>query len=195
MNLNPSAAQPTPWNGLRALPPAVVPAAVMWRQTVLIEAPDGRDESFSIGPDGYVWSYQIPSLGQGAGRLISTGLRARVFAVGRARAGMVVIAANEEGVQWVSESAGGGQRWCAPTAIDAPGLAAGTRIVRIATLGDEGHLFVGFLLRHVDATGQAHTRIMDGLWSDDALLMRNEPLHSGELLNFWIQSLGADAFG
>lgn len=152
---------------------AAVPAAAMWRHTVLIEAADGREESFSIGPDGYVWCFEVAADGHGAGRLISTGLRARVFAVGRDGTGaLVVVAADDHGVQCVTETASAGPaRWTAPRDVTGPGLVP-AGVERIVTLTHDGRLFVAFLLRQADERGDPTLRILDSVWSGGALVVR-----------------------
>jgi hypothetical protein len=182
------------WNGLRVLPGAALPRSAMWRSTMLVEQPDGREESFSIGPDGYVWSFE-GGPGHAASRLTSTGLQARTFAVGRSGEGaLVVVAAGDSGVHSVHETGSSGtasQRWSAPRPVTLPRLAGDGVIEQIVTQTREGNLFVGFVICQHDASGTTRLRMLDAVWAAGTLVIRHEPIRSRSGLRFWIDSLHA----
>ena len=153
-------------------------SAPMWRGTALATNFDGQEEAFSIGLDGYVWSYAIYADSGRTGRLISTGLSANTFATGKLPNGhTLVISADGTTVQYVVESDSPGQRWALPCPVTFQ--ADHTRVVGIdklftQTLGD--HLFVGILARHSGVDGQDLHQFWEAIWTGDGLIFTHSPL-------------------
>ncbi|MEP6826238.1 MAG: hypothetical protein ABI919_15645, partial [Ramlibacter sp.] len=120
------------WNGVRTSKTSDYPVASMWKGTILQVTPLGYEESFAIGPDGFVWSYQTGQTAPGAGRLLGTGLEADAFAVGRSRDGqLVVLAAEDETLRFVVEVGEGASRWSEPSEARLPFRGTAVRIERV----------------------------------------------------------------
>lgn len=166
-----------------------IPPTAMWRHTLLIELKGGRQESFSIGPDGYVWSYEVAAPGGGAGRLISTDLRGHVFAVGRCGNGaLMVVAADAQGVACVVETGDPERRWSDPRPVGAPELTRAS-IERIYTLTRDSTLFVAFVLRQQEAVHGATYRLVDAIWSGGSLVVCDEATTASRRPAFWFDTL------
>lgn len=186
--------RPQPWVGVRAPQPDAYPVKTMWKGTVLQPRIDGAEESFAIGPDGFVWSYVKSHDGQSAGRLISTGLQANVFAVGRGSDGrLLVVGADGLHLRFVTETGEpSGSRWSAPTAVAFPMNRNGMEIARIFTQMRGGKLFVGLLVSVVEADGTEHCCLWDGLWTEGLLALAPTPVDWAKGNAFWLARMAEE---
>ena len=120
----------------------------MWKNTQVRVDATGREEAFSIGPDGYIWSYFRNADAFGAGRLKSTGLMATTFVLGQTDTGRaVIVAADGIDVRHVMEDDRDGRRWTKPRPVACHGLsdAVSVETVLIQSIGST--LFVALLLQ------------------------------------------------
>ncbi|MBC7609039.1 MAG: hypothetical protein H7228_05600 [Polaromonas sp.] len=167
------------------------PSAPMWRGTSLATNAGGQEEAFSIGLDGYIWSYAIRSDSGRTGRLISTGLRAETFATGRAHDGRsLVIAADGACVHYVIETGNPDQRWSLPCpATFSAGHADVAAIDKIFTQTLCGHLFVGVLTRHSGSHGEDLYQFWESIWSAKGLVFSHSPLKIEHENNIWLDKI------
>jgi hypothetical protein len=122
---------------------------VQWQQTVVMRNAQKQEEAFSIGPDGYVWSFiadsgdsRFDASGQ---RLENLGLKADFLTVGRNVAGaLVVIAAKGLHTQYRTESPvtaldapeSMSRRWSPAQSIHLPAIQGATGVRRLYTQSD-----------------------------------------------------------
>jgi hypothetical protein len=71
--------------------PSAEGVGTLWRKTTVVEGADGRDEVFSIGPDGMVWSFLAEPDDSGNYKLKNLHMPAERFAVGHDGAGRLVV--------------------------------------------------------------------------------------------------------
>ena len=179
-----------PWGGPRATQPASYPVPTMWKGTVIQVTPEGYDESFAVGPDGFVWSYQTQHREQGAGRLTSTGLQAETFGVGRAGDGQLVVVAAEGAVlRLVAEAGDGRNRWSAPREVRFPFAGEGVRIEKVLTQAWAGQLYFAIVVRVVGADGRDLCFLWDATWDGDALEFAETPVDWTHGNAFWLEQL------
>ena len=165
----------------------------MWKNTVVWTDAQGREEAFSIGPDGYVWSYYRNAQGASAGRLISTGLLATSFALGRTELDrLVVIAADGTTVRHVMETGDGGAvRWTGPRQATFAGLRDAVSVDKVLAQSIGTSLFVGVLTRHIGAVGQDCFQLWDSVWAGDSLVFCHSPVKLGSESNIWLDALAS----
>lgn len=117
------------------------PKGVAWQQTVVMRNTLNQEEAFSIGPDGYIWSF-IAGTGASAQRLENLGLQADFLTVGRNSAGtLVVIAAKGLQTSYRTEIAQttvvpSTQRWSEARSIHLPTIQGATGVRRLYTQSD-----------------------------------------------------------
>lgn len=182
-----------PWYGVRTSRKGDYPVSSMWKGTVLQVTPDGREESFAIGPDGYVWSYQTGQTGSGAGRLLGTGLQADAFAVGRAGNGrLVVLAAQDDVLRFVVEAGVGASRWSAPREARLPVSGDAMRIERIFAQPAGSQLFFAMLVRMADAQGRELCFLWDATWDGEGLAFSDTPVDWARGNVFWLERLAEE---
>jgi len=183
-----------PWNGVRTSRTSDYPAASMWRGTVLQVTPQGYEESFAIGPDGYVWSYQTgQTAGPGAGRLLGTGLEADAFAVGRARDGqLVVLAAEDDTLRFVVEVGEGASRWSEPREARLPVRGNAMRIERVFAEPWGGELYFAMLVRMADANGRELCFLWDATWNGQSLVFSRAPVDWAHGNVFWLERMAEE---
>lgn len=163
------------------------PSAPMWRGTALATNAKGQEEAYSIGLDGYIWSYAIHSDSGRTGRLFSTGLRANTFATGKLHDGQtVVIAADGALVHYVVETGNLEQRWSLPCPVSFPATptsVASVEKIFTQTLGH--HLFVGVLTRHACQDGDDRYQFWESIWTAGGLVLSHSPLKIECEQNIW----------
>jgi hypothetical protein len=117
---------------------------VQWQQTVVMRNAQDQEEAFSIGPDGFVWSFIADSSGShfdasGQG-LENLGMEADFLTVGRNAAGaLVVIAAKGLRTQYRTENPvaaldatkNPGHRWSPAQPIHLPAIQGATGVRRL----------------------------------------------------------------
>ena len=144
---NPMAYEPRPSQG------------VQWQQTVVMRNAQKQEEAFSIGPDGYVWSFiadsgdsRFDACGQ---RLDNLGLKADFLTVGRNVAGaLVVIAAKGLNTQYRTETPvtaldaaeSVGRRWSPAQSIHLPTIQGATGVRRLYTQSDFSGMRIAMIL-------------------------------------------------
>ena len=168
----------------RSRPPSAAP---MWRGTALATSEDGREEAYSIGLDGYIWSYGVNSDSGRTGRLISTGLRATTFAIGTLHNGhTLVIAADGALVHYVVETGKPGQRWslACPVTFAAP-LMRTVSVDKIFTQTLGHSLFVGVLTRHRGIDDEDGCQFWESIWTREGLVFRQSHLQIERERNIW----------
>ncbi len=140
----------------------------MWHSTVVLKTPQGMEEAFSIGPDGYVWHYLVGRYQATGGRLFSTGLKASVFNVTHLADGRrMVIAADLLSLHFCVEEAPGTGRWSA--AQDVPfNTLRGTMSIEKIMLQTKGQqLLIGVVTQRASEMGYRLLELWDGVWSND----------------------------
>ena len=159
----------------------------MWRGTALATSADGREEAYSIGLDGYIWSYAVNSDSGRTGRLISTGLRATTFAIGTLHNGhTLVIAADGARVRYVVETGKPGQRWTFPCPVTfAAPLMSMVRVDKIFTQTLGHSLFVGVLTRHRATDREDDCQFWESIWAAGGLVFRQSHLQIERERNIW----------
>ena len=177
------------------------PSAPMWRGTALATNAEGQEEAYSIGLDGYVWSYAIHSDSGRTGRLISTGLRANTFATGKLHNGRtVVIAADGAMVHYVVETGSPDQRWSVPCMVkfspNQTGQPAVASVDKIFTQTLGHHLFVGVLTLHGgdDSDGDRY-QFWETLWTEGGLVFRQSLLKIERERNIWREKIANSLYG
>lgn len=183
---------PAAWTGTPASY-AAYPVKSMWQGTVLETNSEGIEECFAIGPDGYIWSYETGTPGQPAGRLISTGLKGKAFALGKAGDGsLVVFAIHGRNLRFVHEMGEGKQRWSAPHEVVFPDLPGAMRVTKVVTQSRATNLFVCMLVRHLHVDGTESTRMWDAVWVGNGLVLAQTPAELGKGNSFWMDLLGPE---
>lgn len=160
----------------------------MWKDTTVTTNADGQEEAYSIAPDGFVWTYTVDSECGRTGRLITTGLRASAFALGKSPDGRnIVIAADGAMVQFVVETGDPKQRWSAPRSVSFP--AAQKKVVSVEKLFTQvlaGNLFIGLLTRHLNATGENLFQFWEAIWAGTDIVFSHSPLEIERQRNIWL---------
>jgi hypothetical protein len=139
-----------------------------FRQTIVVSNRQGREEAFTIGPDGLVWSF-FPDAADAPGfsghRLVSMRMPADHLTVGRdAHGSLVVIAVKGLQVRYRVESVApeGDQaliapaRWSSIEYAPLPSITGAVSVQRVYTQEDFGSLRVAAILDlQKDETGSA----------------------------------------
>ena len=168
--------------------PSVEP---MWKDTTVTTNGDGQEDAYSIAPDGFVWSYTVDSEFGRTGRLITTGLRASAFALGKSPDGhTIVIAADGVCVHFVVETGDPKQRWSTPRAVSFP--AVQQKVVAVEKIFTQvliGNLFVGVLARHHGAKGKDFYQFWEAIWAGGDMVFSHSPLKIEHQKNIWLEKL------
>lgn len=163
----------------------------MWKDTTLTTNADGQEEAYSIAPDGFIWSYTVDSEFGRTGRLITTGLRASAFAMGKSPDGRnIVIAVDSTLVQFVVETGDPKQRWSTPQSVSFP--AAQQNFVTVEKLFTQvlaGNLFVGMLTRHSGPKGESLYQFWEAIWAGTGMVFSHSPLKMERQRNIWLEKL------
>ena len=165
----------------------------MWKDTVVTTNADGQEEAYSIAPDGFVWSYTVDSEFGRTGRLITTGLRADAFALGKSPDGYnIVIAADGALVQFAVETGDPKQRWSTPRSVSFP--AAQHKVVAVEKLFTQvlaGKLFVGVLARHRSEKGEDFYQFWEAIWAGADMVFSHSPLRIERQKSIWLEKLAS----
>jgi hypothetical protein len=152
-------------------------AKSIWTSRALLRRGPYQQEAYAVGPDGFVWSHEVTSRGQAAGRLISTGLKAHRFALGMLpgqRAMVIGVQGNT--ASYVLETGDASPRWQAPTPLVCARLRKATELVEVHTLEREGELLIGLLARHQRLFGADRYQFWVGAWTGDHAEFRPSPV-------------------
>jgi hypothetical protein len=165
----------------------------MWKDTTITTNAGGQEEAYSIAPDGFIWSYTVDSEFGRTGRLITTGLRASAFAIGKSQDGKnIVIAADGAVVQFAVETGDPKQRWSTPQPVSFP--ATTKKVVAVEKLFTQllaGNLFVGVLARHTGANGEDQYQFWEAVWAGSDMVFSHSPLRIERQSNIWMQKLAS----
>ncbi len=173
------------------------PSAPMWRGTALATNAHGQEEAYSIGLDGYIWTYAVNSDSGRTGRLISTGLRASTFATGKLHNGhTVVIAAEGALLHYVVDTGNPEQRWSLPCPVTfSPAQAPTADVDKIFTQTLGHHLFVGLLTRHDCPDGEEKYQFWESIWSGCGLVFSLSHLKIERERNIWREKIANSLYG
>ena len=132
--------------------------APLWRQTIVVRNRQGREEAFTVGPDGYVWSF-FPDAANAPGfdgyRLVSMGMPADLLTVGHdAHGSLVVIAVKglriryrvEQALPEGSKPGASTIRWSAIEYAPLPSITGAVSVQRVYTQEDFGGLRVAAIV-------------------------------------------------
>lgn len=164
-----SSVQPAVNASSPAYQPARQPAASglpMWKGTVLSVNATGREEAYSIGLDGYVWTYQIDAATGRTGRLLCTWLKASTFALAKSSAGRKLLVGGDDGsLYYVQEVGNASIWWTRPVQVVLPlAMTSANGIEKIATRWQEGTLYVAVDTRHVGLSGETLLQTWESAW-------------------------------
>jgi hypothetical protein len=149
----------------------------LWKQTTVSQHSMGGDEAFSIGPDGYVWSYVTSGAQYASGRLIATGLQASRFILATAAGHRkLLVGAADNKLRFVIETGGPSPRWHNPVRIDCAGLNGAVEVTDIQTLTSAGQVFIGVQARYEHFTGPDSYQFWMGRWKGDHFAFRSAPV-------------------
>ena len=151
---------PNPANFCRKELPEQAAAEVLpeFRQTIVVSNRHGREEAFTIGPDGLVWSFfpdAVGALGFSGHRLVSLRMPADHLTVGRdAHGSLVVIAVKGLQVRYRvetsapagSQALGGPARWSGVEYAPLPPITGAVSVHRVYTQEDFGALRVAAIV-------------------------------------------------
>ncbi len=180
------------WGGFREPQADAYPVKSMWKGTTLVTNGEGNRECFAIGPDGYVWSYEIGTAEQSAGRLVSTGLAGDAFGLGVTGGGMLVAMATEGNLlRCVMELYDAEQRWSAPLEIAFPAHAEETVVEKVITQTRGDNLFIGFIVCQLADDGTMSRRLWEAVWAGTRPVLAAAPVSLACGQAFWANHLSA----
>ena len=165
----------------------------MWKDTTVTTNADGQEEAYSIAPDGFIWSYTVDSECGRTGRLITTGLRANTFALGKSPDGRnIVIAADGALMHFAVETGDPKQRWSTPRSASFPVVQQKVAAVeKLFTQVLAGNLFVGVLARHRGANGEDLYQFWEAIWAGADMVSSHSPLEIEHQRNIWLDKLNS----
>ncbi|QDL56532.1 hypothetical protein [Rhodoferax aquaticus] len=181
-----------------AVPAQATPAATaqpLWRQTCLVDNRYGREEAFTIGPDGCVWSFFPDALAQAfdvSYCLESLGMPADVLAVGKDEFGnLVAVAAKGLQVQYRVElpHAQGAQapaaaaRWSEVRHANLPAMPGAIAIERLYTQDVFGSHHIAAMVRMDASVDESTVRLLYCNWTEQnpEFFASNEARELGQL--------------
>ncbi len=178
------------WGGFREPQDGAYPVKSMWKGTVLVTNADGNQECFAIGPDGYVWSYETGVEGQGAGRLVSTGVEGDTFGLGVTGGGLLVVLAVGGGVlRCAMETYDVAQRWSEPVDVIFPARNDRVQVEKVITQTRGDNLFIGFIVRVTDESGVDTLRLWEAVWAGTRPVLAAAPVAMACGHAFWTDQL------
>lgn len=138
----------------------------MWKGTVLSVNASGREEAYSIGLDGYVWTYQIDTASGRTGRLLCTWLKASSFALAKSSTGRKLLIGGEDGsLYYVQEVGTSSIWWTRPVPVVLPvAMTSDYGIEKVLARWQEGTLYVAVDTRHVGAGGETLLQTWESVW-------------------------------
>ncbi|MBC7435728.1 MAG: hypothetical protein H7332_06620, partial [Bdellovibrionales bacterium] len=179
-----------PWNGFRTSQVDASPVRGMWKHTTLVTNAEGNRECFAIGPDGFVWSYETGDEGQGAGRLISTGLSGEIFGLGVTGAGLlVVLAVKGTQLSCVMETYDPEQRWSDAVTVSFAGASASMEVEKIITQTRGTNLFIGFVVRLPGTLDVMVRCLWEAVWAGQGPVLARAPVSLASGYAFWQDQL------
>ena len=162
--------------------PTAAPAAApyyppIWKGLTINRSAHAQDEAFAIGPDGFVWRYLTDDKRGAAGRLVSTGLPATLFAlISPDTSPRVLVAVNHNRLCFMRESADLGQLWNSAQPVNFAGLHDARQITELHSIVVNGHPLIGLLAEHLVPTGRTDYRFWVAKWTGQALQFRRSPV-------------------
>ena len=170
-------------------------AKPLWKDAQLATNAQGREESFSIGLDGYIWSYETATAKRKAGRLRSTGLQATAFAVGKAPDGNLVVVAVDGLVLRYSVEEGdasSSNRWAVIGTADPKLKPNALCMEKVFCKSDDGNLFFGLTACYAADSGQMTRDFCHGVWAGKQLICGHHPMHHQYVNEFWFDTFCAN---
>ena len=149
--------------------PTRQPAATglpMWKDTVLSVNASGREEAYSIGLDGYVWTYQIDRASGRTGRLLCTWLKASSFALAKSSSGRKLLIGGDDGsLYYVQEVGSASIWWTRPVPVVLPvAMTTAGGIDKVTARWIAGTLYVEVNVRHVGLSGETLLQTWESAW-------------------------------
>jgi hypothetical protein len=145
----------------------------LWRQTVLVTNRSGREEAFTIGPDGCVWSFFPDALAQAFDAeycLESLGMPADVLAVGKDESGgLVVVAACGLQVRYRMElpKAKDSVRWSAAREAVLPPMPGAIAVERLYTEDVFGSTHIAAIVSMDASNDESSVRLVYCSWTEE----------------------------
>ena len=138
----------------------------MWKDTVLSVNASGREEAYSIGLDGYVWTYQIDTATGRTGRLLCTWLKASSFAMAKSSSGRKLLIGGDDGsLHYVQEVGSSSIWWTRPVPVVLPvAMTSSYGIKKVMARWQEGTLYVAVYTRHVGLGGETLSQTWESAW-------------------------------
>jgi len=146
-------------------PPAAT-GLPMWKGTVLSVNASGREEAYSIGLDGYVWSYQIDTATGRMGRLLCTWLKASSFAMAKSSSGRKLLIGGDDGnLHYVQEVGSASIWWTRPVPVVLPvAMTSAYCIKKVMARWREGTLYVAVDTQHLGLSGETLSQTWEFAW-------------------------------
>ncbi len=167
------------------------------KNVLVVTNANAQQESFCIGPDGCVWSFELASTWRKAGKLTSTGLRATSFTVGAEGNGRLVVLAVDglairTTVESGASSSSSGNRWSTPKLAAMPMGDGVLCLDKVFTKTEDGNLFVGATVFYTDTNGQMTRQFWHGVWAGNELICSHHPMHHRYVHEFWFETFCAN---
>ena len=168
------------------------PVKSLWKDTTVIANAQGERESFSIGADGFVWSYKLASANHKAGKLHSTGVQATSFTVGIAGNGRLVIVAVDGLALRTSvendPSLLSGKRWSTPKLTKLSLCGDALCLEKVFSKTEDGNLFIGATVCSVGENGQMTRQFWHGVWAGSTLICGHHVMPHQYVHEFWFET-------
>ena len=138
----------------------------MWKGTVLSANASGREEAYSIGLDGYVWTYQIDTATGRTGRLLCTWLKASSFALATSSSGRKLLIGGDDGsLHYVQEVGSASIWWTRPVRVVLPvAMTSAYGIEKVMARWQEGTLYVAVYTRHLGLHSETLLQTWESAW-------------------------------
>lgn len=146
----------------------------MWSRTVVVEGAMGRDEAFSIGPDGMVWSFCPQPEVEGGYILKNLHMPAEQLALGRNGAGRLVVFASDGLVlRYRVETVEGESRWTPSRRVLLPAVRGMQCILSVSCETIANLMLVGVVLKLHDHGAPQETGMAVSVWEHDGPVFRD----------------------
>ena len=138
----------------------------VWKGTVLSLNASGREEAYSIGLDGYVWTYQIDTASGRTGRLLCTWLKASSFALAKLSSGRKLLIGGDDGHLYYVQGVGSANIWWTrPVPVVLPvAMTSAYGIEKVMARWQGGTLYVVVDTRHVGLGGETLLQTWESAW-------------------------------